>query len=149
MSNDIIQRFNNAKLQLAQARDEHDAAASLKDSFISDALQRHLRTPSTVTGYHEHTSPVSNLHINYRDGIAKGWTLKDIRTPSQFAVVLIWQTEELTDKAIKQRCKQLAELDWQRHIEPIETRLAYAEHELEQVSAEVRQLQQLFTQVQE
>ena len=32
---------------------------------------------------------------------------------------LVWQTEDLTNKAVESRCKELAQADWQRHIEPV------------------------------
>lgn len=145
--NDIINRFTAAKANLATAQAEHDTAATLQQAFVAEAYKRHQANPSIVTGYQEQTSPVSYLGRNFSEGTEKGWTLKAIRPCTQFAVVLVWQTEELTKKAIEQRCKELAQSDWQRHIEPVETRLSYAQYEYDQVAAEVAALKDVFSQV--
>ncbi|HIC0119723.1 TPA: hypothetical protein ACWZMA_000231 [Escherichia coli] len=147
MTNDIINRFTEAKQKLAEAQAEHNTAATLQQAFTAEAYKRHLANPSTVTGYSEQTSPVSLLGRNFTDGTAKGWTLRGLRPCTQFAVVLVWQTEELTKKAIEQRCKELAQSDWQHHIEPVETRLSYAQYAYDQVSAEVAALKDVFSQV--
>lgn len=147
MTNDIINRFTEAKQKLAEAQAEHDTAATLQQAFTAEAYKRHLAKPSIVTGYQEQTSPVSYLERNFTEGTDKGWTLKAIRPVSQFAVALVWQTEELTKKAVEARCKELAQSDWQRHIEPVETRLSYAQYEYDQVSAEVAALKDVFFQV--
>lgn len=147
MTNDIINRFTEAKQNLTLAQTEHDTAATLQQAFTAEAYKRHLANPSIVTGYSEQTSPVSYLGRNFNEGTEKGWTLKAIRPCTQFAVVLVWQTEELTKKAVEARCKELAHADWQRHIEPVETRLSYAQYEYDQVSAEVAALKDVFSQV--
>lgn len=147
MTNDIINRFTEAKQKLAETQAEHDTAATLQQAFTAEAYKRHLANPSIVTGYQEQTSPVSYLGRNFSEGTAKGWILRGLRPSSQFAVVLVWQTEELTKKAVEARCKELAQSDWQRHIEPVETRLSYAQYEYDQVSAEVTALKDVFSQV--
>lgn len=147
MTSDIINRFTIAKQKLAEAQADYDTAATLQQAYTAEAYQRHIDNPSGQVGYHEQTSPVSYLGSNFRDGIAKGWTLKAIRPCSQFAVVLVWQTEEQTKKSIEAHCKKLAQADWQRHIEPVETRLSYAQYEFDQVSGEVAALKDVFSQV--
>ncbi|WP_313020775.1 hypothetical protein [Atlantibacter hermannii] len=147
MTTDIINRFTEAKHKLAEAQAEHDTATTLQQAYTAEAFKRHLANPSIVTGYSEQTSPVSYLGRNFKEGTEKGWTLKAIRPVSQFAVVLVWQTEELSKKAGESRCKDLAAQDWQRHIEPVETRLSYAQYEYDQVSAEVAALKDVFSQV--
>jgi hypothetical protein len=145
--NDIINRFTTAKANLAEAQSQYDTFATLQQAFTAEAYQRHIDNPSSVTGYHDQTSPISSLGRNFSEGTAKGWTLKAIRPCSQFAVVLVWQTEEQTKKSIEARCKKLAQADWQRHIEPVETRLSYAQYEFDQVAAEVAALKDVFSQV--
>lgn len=145
--NDIISLFTDTKQLLADTQHEYDTAASLQQAFVAEAFKRHLANPSGITGYVEQTSPVSYLGRYFTKGTEKGWTLKAIRPVSQFAVVLVWQTEELTKKTLESRCKELAQADWQRHIEPIETRLSYAQYEFDQVSAEVAALKDVFSQV--
>lgn len=147
INNDIINRFTSAKQNLAFAQAEHDTFATLQQAFVAEAFKRHLVSPSGITGYTEQTSPVSYLGRYFTEGTEKGWTLKAIRPVSQFAVVLVWQTEELSKKALESRCKDLAAQDWQRHIEPVETRLSYAQYEFDQVSAEVAALKDVFSQV--
>lgn len=147
MTTDIIERFTASKTNLAEAKSQYDAAAQLQHAFVAEAYKRHLANPSIVTGFDEQTSPVSSLGNNYRDGIAKGWTLKDIRPLSLYAVTLVWQTSNLSKKDVESACKALAQSDWQRHIEPISTRLSYAQYEYDQVSAEVAALKDVFSQV--
>lgn len=147
MTNDIINRFTEAKQNLVEAQAEHDSFATLQQAFTAESYKRHLANPSAVTGYHDQTSPISSLGRNFSEGTAKGWTLKAIRSCSQFAVVLVWQTVDLTKKAVEARCKELAQADWQRHIEPVETRLSYAQYEYDQVSVEVAALKDVFSQV--
>lgn len=147
MSSDIINRFTAAKANLAEAQAQYETAATLQQPYTAEAYKRHLANPSSVSGYTEQTSPVSYLGRYFTEGTDKGWTLKAIRPVSQFAVVLVWQTEELSKKAVEARCKDLAAQDWQRHIEPVETRLSYAQYEYDQVSAEIAALKDVFSQV--
>lgn len=147
MTNDIINRFNAAVQKLADAQHEHDTAAALQTAFLAEAYKRHIANPSSVTGFTEQTSPVSALGRNFADGLEKGWTLKAMRPCHQFAVVLVWQEKELTKKEVEATCKELAQIDWQRHIEPVETRLSYAQYEYDQVASEVAALKDVFSQV--
>ncbi|MCX9047065.1 hypothetical protein [Citrobacter portucalensis] len=140
-STELITRFTEAKQKLATAKSEYDAATFLKDSFISESLKLHLSKPSGVTGYVEQTSPLSALGLNYRDKVAQGWTLKDMR-PQQFSVVMVWQPKDLTKKEIESRCKELAQAEWCRHIQPIEERLSYAQYEYDQAAAELTALKE-------
>ncbi|MCX9021536.1 hypothetical protein [Citrobacter portucalensis] len=115
MTNKLIQRFTDAKLKLAEAQTDYDTAVANRDSFISTAYQaKLLSTPCQLLGYTEQTAPVSHLGKFFDEGTSQGWTLKALRPVTQFAVVLVWQTAGLTKKAVEQRCKDLAQSDWQR-----------------------------------
>lgn len=142
----LIDRFNAAKQALSQAKSEFDTATSRKADFLTEALQRHLAAPSAATSYHEQISPVSHIGTLYAEGLTKGWTLKAMR-PSQFSVVLVWQTDDVTKKVVESRCKALAQDEWSRYIEPVETKLSYAQYEFDRVSAEVAELKDVFSQV--
>lgn len=139
MSTELLTRFTEAKQKLATAKSEYDAATFLKETFLSESQKLHLSKPSGVTGYVEQVSPLSALGLNYRDKVAQGWTLKDMR-PQQFSVVMVWQPKELTKKEIESRCKELALSEWCKHIQPIEERLSYAQYEYDQTAAELSAL---------
>lgn len=147
MTTQLISDFNEAGRYLSESQANYDNAVTAQASFTENAYKRYLSHPSALTGYHEQTSPVSSLGRNFADGISQGWTLKAIRPATQFAVVLVWQTADMTKKSHEARCKEMAHADWERHIKPFAIELQFAQHEYDRYAAEVAALKEALSQV--